>query len=111
MGGHVLRHAEIKHVEGFLLERLVVGFADERFVELLGNFLLEALFNDGARGFSGTETGDAGLAGVAFDDLIALTADFFGWDFHAQGGDALWLLLDDNVHNKWARLRAPGRGK
>ena len=105
MGGHILRHAEIKDVKGFLLERFVVSFIDERLVEFPGDFLFKTFLDNGARGLAGAETWNAGLAGIAFDDPVALAANFVRWDFNAKGGDALWLLLDNNVHNKWGRLR------
>ena len=104
MGGDVFRHAKVEDVEGFLFEGFVVGLVDERAVEFFGDFLLEALFDNRAWRFAGAEAGDAGLAGVTSDDLFALALDFVRWNFNAQGGDALWQLFDNNVHDKLNRL-------
>ena len=100
MGGDIFGHAEVEHVEGFLFESFVVGLVDEVAVEFLGDFLLEAFFHDRARGFARPIAWHAGLVGIPSYDLVTLPVDFFGWDFNAEGGYALGLLFDDNVHDK-----------
>ena len=108
MSRHFLRHAEIEDVEGFLLECLVVGLVDQRSVEFLDDFPLKTFFNDCTRSLAGAESGDPSLGGITSGDLSVLTVNSIHGDFHAQGGDALWLLLDNNVHNKWDRRRRRG---
>jgi hypothetical protein len=52
---------------------------------------------------TGTLTGPLGDADVLAAPG-ALAADLVCWDFNAEGGDALWLLFDNNVHDKLGRL-------
>ena len=114
MGGHVFWHSEVENVEGLLFERLIVGLVEQCSVEFLDDFLLKSFLNDRTRSLAGAESGDASLAGIASGDLGVLAVNSVHWDFHAQGGDALWLFLDNNVHNKWDRRRRRGgepRGK
>ncbi len=96
--GQVFRVAEVKHLQGFLLERLVEGLVDQPFIEFLRDFLLETLFHNRPRGLARAETLDARLAGIGVDDLIALAPDLVRGNLNSKGGYAFGLLVDNNVH-------------
>ena len=110
--GNVFDATKIEHLEVFLLDRLIEGAVDQRFLALGFDFLVKAFFNDGARRFAGAESRDLCLRGKALGDFLTLVLDFVRRDFDAEGGSAIWLLLDKDLHGKGGlRPLAAGAGK
>ena len=110
----ILRDAEVQHLECLLAEGLVVGLAHQAVVEFLDDGGLEFLLDDVLGSLAGPEAGDAGLRGVAGDDLRALGVHGGRRDLDAESGDAVRLLFNGDVHDeRSAREKAgnaPGAG-
>ena len=97
----VLGVLDVENLNLFVfLECLLNAVLEEAVLDLGGNVLAVALFNDGPGGFSGAESRNFSLRHKGFNDLAALFGNGLGGDFDTEGSDTIFFFLQADIHDE-----------
>lgn len=96
----IVRIAEVEHLEVLFFQRFLQRLIDQAGFDLLLDIVLEALFDDGERGFAGAEARDFGLLGVGGKNLAFFGIDGSGGNLNTESREAFFLAFDGDIHEE-----------
>ena len=84
---HVFDIAQRSYTQLLLRDRVVITFRDKFLCHFVLDFLAKSFFDDRARRFAGSITGNLGKTGEAVGDRVPFLGDFFRRQLDPQGRD------------------------